>query len=304
MLVVALLSGEMPACWRRGVLWSALILGVAPGIVPPALTTRGAPFTVALDHVPVAVGNLEAAAARYAAMGFALKVGRPHANGITNRHAKFTNGTELELITAPAPADDLTRYYRRLIEAGDGAGFLALHPSDHDETMARLSRAGLPARRSAYSIGFPYDDPLAYLFFAGLNHSPTDRPEHFAHANTAVRLSAAWLAADDFPAEARVFNALGLTVNPSAPEFPFAPDAGVVPLADGAVYLLPGRHGRPSRRVVGVTLAARDLGKAAARLEAAGVPFRTLVTRSGRQSLLVDPADAFGIWLELRAALD
>ena len=92
-----------------------------------------------------------------------------------------------------------------------------------------------------------------------------------------------------------------MTVNPSAPEFPFAPDAGVVPLADGAVYLLPGRHGRPSRRVVGLTLAARDLGKAAARLEAAGVPFRTLVTRSGGQSLLIDPADAFGIWLELQA---
>ena len=113
------------------------------------------------------------------------------------------------------------------------------------------------------------------MFFAGLNYSPTDRPEHFAHANTAVRLSAVWLAAEAFTAEERAFEALGLTIRSSAPEFPFRPEARAVAVADGSVYLLPGSDARPLRRVVGVTIEVRDLAKAAARLEAVGVPFRT-----------------------------
>ena len=287
--------------WPTALTLAVLAAGaIVSGRGLPAARDAQAPFTVGLDHVNVAVRNLDAAATHYAAMGFALKPGRPHPNGITNRHIKFTNGTELELITAPAPADDLTRYYRRLIDAGDGAGFLALHPSDAGEAIARLSRAGLPARRSAYTFGFPYDHPLAYVFFAGLNYSPTDRPEHFAHANTAVRLSAVWLAGEAFTAEERAFEALGLTIHPSAQEFPFRPEARAVAVADGAVYLLPGPDARPLRRVVGVTIDVGRLDIAAARLESARVPYRQLTARGGRQSLVIDPDDAHGIWLELR----
>ena len=148
-----------------------------------------APFTVGLDHVNVAVRDLDAAATHYSAMGFALKPGRPHLNGITNRHIKFTNGTELELITAPAPADDLTRYYRRLIDAGDGAGFLALHPSD----CRRGDRAPVTRRFAGQTFGLHLrlsvrPSPRPRRSSRGSTTRPTDRPEHFAHANTAVRL--------------------------------------------------------------------------------------------------------------------
>jgi hypothetical protein len=45
-----------------------------------------------IDHVPVAVADLESAGEQYRALGFALKPGRPHANGIQNLHAKFPDG--------------------------------------------------------------------------------------------------------------------------------------------------------------------------------------------------------------------
>ena len=205
----------------------------------------------------------------------------------------------MELITAPEPVDDLTRYYRRLLDQGDGGAFLALHPSEHEQALVRLSRAGLPAS-AGINISFPYDHPLRYLFFAGLNHSPTDRPEHFAHANTALRLSAVWLAGDSFADEQLALDALGLTISPSAPDFPFLPEAGMVRLADGALYLLPARHARLSRRVVGVTLDVRDLATAVTRLESAAVPFRRLAAATGRRSVVVNPDNAHGIWLELR----
>ena len=72
-------------------------------------------------------------------------------------------------------------------------------------------------------------------------------------------------------------------------------------VADGALYLLPGSYARPLRRVVGVTIDVGRLDVATARLDSARVPFRRLTARGGRQSLLVGPDDAHGIWLELRA---
>ena len=61
-----------------------------------------------LEHVNIAVADLEAASARYRDLGFSLKPGTPHTSGIRNEHAKFPDGTELELITAPAATDALT----------------------------------------------------------------------------------------------------------------------------------------------------------------------------------------------------
>ena len=109
--------------------------------------------------------NLEQAADRYKALGFALKPGRPHDNGIRNQHVKFTDGTELELITAPEARDALTNKYRRHIAAGDGPAFLALYA---------------PGRPRAAGNAVP-----DYIFLGPRNSSPTDRPEHFAHPNGA-----------------------------------------------------------------------------------------------------------------------
>src|SRR5262245_2486202 len=99
------------------------LAGLCTGTPDPA----GDPAVVGLDHVPIAVANLEAAAARYRGLGFTLKPGRPHDNGIRNQHAKFADGTELELISAPEARDALTTTYRRHLEHGDGPAFLALY---------------------------------------------------------------------------------------------------------------------------------------------------------------------------------
>ena len=81
---------------------------------------------VGISHVNIAVANLDGASADYARLGFALKEGRPHPDGIRNRHVKFPDGTEIELITAPEATDALTTHYRQLIGAGDGPAFLSL----------------------------------------------------------------------------------------------------------------------------------------------------------------------------------
>ena len=58
-----------------------------------------------MDHIPVVVADLDKAEADFRAMGFSIKPGRPHSNGIRNAHVKFPDGTEIELITAPAAVE-------------------------------------------------------------------------------------------------------------------------------------------------------------------------------------------------------
>ena len=75
---------------------------------------------VGLDHVVVAVNDLDEAAALYRQIGFTLKLGRYHENGIRNQHAKFPDGTEIELLTVAEARDALTAEYLDHLGRGDG----------------------------------------------------------------------------------------------------------------------------------------------------------------------------------------
>jgi catechol 2,3-dioxygenase-like lactoylglutathione lyase family enzyme len=249
-----------------------------------------------LDHVVVAVNDLEAAAQSYSDLGFALKPGRPHANGIENRHVKFADGIEIELLTAPAARDGLTDRYRRHLEAGDGPAYFVLYAADRDAASRRLSSAGVAHVRDGGLITFPEAHPLGAMFFSGRNHSPTDRPEHFAHANTAETLVALWLAGD-LAAEKELLGLFGGTSTSATVRVPAPVRAEVVAIEDALVYLLPPAHQlQPGRKVVGVTVRVRSLESARAALALAGrdAPIEA------EGSLFVPPSAAHGLWIELR----
>jgi catechol 2,3-dioxygenase-like lactoylglutathione lyase family enzyme len=254
--------------WCRALYAMALVLAIEPG-----------PAVLGIDHVPVAVADLQGAGERYRSLGFRLKPGRPHANGIENLHAKFPDGTEVELITAPAATDSLTRTYRTHLKDGDGPAFVAL-----------FARPGTDVPRQLKDDGVVVP---SYVFFGPRQASPTDRPEHFAHPNTAYALTRVWLAGEDLSAERRLLTAVGATFRREAVDVPDRAQADVAAFAQGSVVLLPARHqmvrGRP---IVGITIAVRDLD-AAQRL--AGPEAR----RAGA-SVFVEPSRALGYWLEFR----
>jgi hypothetical protein len=56
---------------------------------------------------------------------------------------KFPNGTEIELITAPAALDALTTEYFNWLQAGDGPAFLGIYAPDFGALIKRLSTFGL-----------------------------------------------------------------------------------------------------------------------------------------------------------------
>ena len=205
-----------------------------------------------LDHIVVAVGDLGAAVAAYRQLGFAIKPGRPHANGLRNAHVKFPDGTELELMTVETPGDSLAAEYRRHIAGGDGPAFVAFYAPDPDRLVSLLTAAGHDCRREGDTVSFPAGDPLRYLFFGGRNPSPTDLPAHFDHANGADSLIGVWLAADDLSAEEALLAELG-------------PRPTGVRLLPGSGQLVPGR------RIVGATIRTTDLTRLARVIESNGI---------------------------------
>ena len=257
------------------------------------------PAVIGLDHIPIAVSDLARAADDYRALGFALKPGRPHDNGIQNQHVKFEDGTELELITAPAARDALTTTYRRHLERGDGPAFLALFAPRIAFAGEQLAAAKISHAVNGGSIDFPGDGGLAYLFLAGRNKSPTDRPEHFAHANTARSLIRVWLADDDVSRERKVLDALGATFVQIDVFVPGPVHATVARLPEGDIVLLPrARQLVPGRRIVGATLRVGSLETARSILGRGQPSPPEIVVSSTGRSVFLPASRTHGLWLE------
>jgi hypothetical protein len=235
------------------------------------------PAILGLDHIPIAVNDLEQAADRFRALGFVLKPGRPHANGIRNEHAKFPDGTELELITAPEARDDLTAKYRRYLAEGDGPAFLAFYAP----------------QRSLITQPLP-----PYVFLGGRQQSPTDKPEHFAHPNGGQSFIAVWLAGADLSRERALMRAHGATFTRKTVHVPEAMTADVARLPEGEVVFLPARRQRlKGRPIVGATVRVRSAAVARQAIESGGTAIRAA---RGGASIFVAPEAANGLWLEFR----
>ncbi|MCK7505426.1 MAG: VOC family protein [Desulfobacterales bacterium] len=257
-----------------------------------------------MDHVPLAVGDLEVAAGHYGRLGFTLKPGRPHENGIRNKHVEFADGTEIELITA-ADARDALADARAHLAGGDGAAFVSLFAPD----LNRVAQA-FDADRRAYRRGdgrmlsFALRDPLRYVFFGGRTKSPLTGKEHFRHPNGAEALIGVWIAADGLAAERALLAGLGATITEQDVNVPETVRGAVAGFPLGDVVLLPGsRQLVPGRKIVGATVRVRDLAllrRALAQGRREAPP--ALQTMPGRSEFIA-PDLTRGIWLEFREAL-
>lgn len=250
------------------------------------------PVIRGLDHIPIAVADLDRAQADFEALGFVLKPGRPHANGLRNVHAKFADGTEIELITAPAATDELTAEYVAWLKSGDGAPFAGFHAPDLNDLASRISDLGSPLTLADGLAVLPAPSLLHHLFFGRRQRSPTDRPEHFAHPNTAFGLVAVWLAED--PLTRAFFRMLEVSPEEAPRCAPIGSDASRLALPEGEIVYVRTTAARP---ILAATVAVRSLETARQLL----AKNRVRVDGTCRpDSLWVGPAAAHGLWLEFR----
>jgi catechol 2,3-dioxygenase-like lactoylglutathione lyase family enzyme len=260
-----------------------------------------APLVLGLDHIPLAVKDLDRAAERYRRLGFTLKPGRAHENGIRNQHIKFPDGSEIELVTVSEARDPQTSEYLEHVAAGDGPAFVGFYAPDLDGVARQLEDMGRAFRREGGLLAFPETDGLRYIFFGRRNRSPTDRPEHFSHANGGDGLVGVWLASDDFSLEREILTRLGAKIVEEKVHVPEALSVPVARLQEAQVVFLPGEQQRvPGRRIIGATVRTRNLDSLMGVLAEGGFSALPEVKAENGRSVFLPPSLTHGIWLEFR----
>ena len=250
-----------------------------------------------LDHVPVAVGDLDALSWRLTdEFGFHVQAGRLDANGLVTAEIGFGDGTRLELRTVSGSGDpdasgatEVQRYADLIVDGGGGA-YLALAGSDGtglDELLA-VARGAEPdlevvgsgaGRRAA----FPPDHPLHGVFFVDPDpgaREPSTASDAPRHPNGARGLQAVWIMAEDPDRLSRFLLAFGARdCGPSRhPEHLYGRAVGI---RGGTVY------------IVDAHLWMADPGSA---------PVVSLTVRGGPESVSdnIVLGNAGGLWIELR----
>ncbi len=181
-----------------------------------------------LDHIVLAVRDLEVAAARYEALGFTLTPRAEHPWGTANRLAQFAGRCFIELLsidrpqvladhakTLPDQAFDFGSFNRDFLGRREGASMLVLSGEDARADCTRFAKLGghppfdferkatLPdgsSAKVAFSLAFASDPALPQCgFFTCQNHFPEVfwKPAFQGHANGAETMTAVVLAAEE-----------------------------------------------------------------------------------------------------------
>jgi catechol 2,3-dioxygenase-like lactoylglutathione lyase family enzyme len=169
-----------------------------------------------VDHVVIAVRDLDGARDAYEGLGFTLtRRGRHSPHMGTGNHCIMFGGDYVELLGVLTPTD-LNQSFRRLLERGEGISGLALATQDASLAHAAASAAGLPAG-APVSFSRPVELPegamearfnvvqlqldaalgLQVFFCQHLTRSAVWRPEWQQHANGARALAGVTIAATE-----------------------------------------------------------------------------------------------------------
>lgn len=238
--------------------------------------------------MPTVVANLESAVASYEQLGFSIKPGRLHQNGLRNSHVKFKDGSGIELIAPPGrPVDALSKTYSEFLQGGEGPAYISFHARDTDALTAALNKANIPFKDDSgvFTIADPH---LGFVFFIKDNRSPTDAPQHFAHRNTAVAMSAVWLALDAAGRTSlrKLLLALGAVETSETVTAPNEAQAAVFAIQNGRVIVVADTYRlRDGRKIIGAEFRVENLQMANKFLGVAGAT--------------VPPSAAHGLWLRL-----
>jgi Glyoxalase-like domain len=163
-----------------------------------------------IDHVPIVVKKLDSIAQLLAdSFFFTIKKGRLH-GGITNAFIKFQDGSYLEFTSPIDSNQPIGKFYAHALQEREGPTALAIAVQS-----ANWQASALAAQKMAYTTDSnaiwktidPADKKLFFIEYA--NKQWKDSKSNTTHANTALGLSAVYLASNYIEKEKRQYQRHG-----------------------------------------------------------------------------------------------
>ena len=155
-----------------------------------------------IDHVITVVADLDSAVIAFEDLGFTVKKGRLHDNGLLNAHIKFKNNTSFELMSIKGERiDELAREYTELLKSGEGGVFLAITGISIDALADKVNDLGIncniiPGTSWDY-LTFTSESGLAHIFFIDYHIKTIDSKEIITHENSAKGIETVWIEGDE-----------------------------------------------------------------------------------------------------------
>ncbi len=209
---------------------------------------------ISVDHVVIAVSDMDSAAEDFRSLGFTLTPGRLHPNGLLNAHVKFGDGTALELMSLEGePTDPVAAAYAKFLRTGEGGAYLAIE-ADPDRVTEAANILGLPSQltRSGPFTWVTLEDydgdsgvEPSPVFFISYLDWPADPDSLLVHDASVIGISSVVL--DATGALADLLALMG-AAECSVPRGSVAKSLALVGLANAELVLRvesPRRHSRP-----------------------------------------------------------
>lgn len=157
---------------------------------------------IKIDHVIYVTQDLDSTLNKIQGLGFTIKKGSQHSNGILNAHIKFENDSSIEFITINGtPKDDLAKEYQKLITQKEGGVYIALTGIKLNLLSAKFKKLEIlhtieKGKNWSY-LTFPKDSKLAIFFFIEYHTDFKNAPFLYQHKNGIKEINTIYLEADE-----------------------------------------------------------------------------------------------------------
>jgi len=120
------------------------LLILLSSLISLTISNTSSSMDYGFDHAIILVEDIIKASDDFSDVGFWVKTGRLHDNGLLDAHIKFSNATKLELMSIKTKSDDkLNKNYARFLTRGEGGAYVAINMLNVKETSDLLNSAGL-----------------------------------------------------------------------------------------------------------------------------------------------------------------
>lgn len=215
---------------------------------------------IRVDHIISVVADIEESIQDFEEIGFSVKRGTLHSNGLINAHIKFRNHSSFELMSLRGePEDETASEYKALLEEKEGGVFIVLTGIKTDSLSSVLTVLGIehntiPGNLWNY-ITFPQSSSLAHFFIIEYLYVSNDSEDILNHKNGSEKVSKVYVEGDE--QVLKFLSDIGLQFLRKMEETPWGP-AVEYPTKTGSIIVVQREDQDKRSRILSVAFSKND----------------------------------------------